>query len=52
MESTVVTDEDPNPRAALILSEVGEEGALTMTRGLLRELAVSFLVCRALVGEL
>lgn len=52
MESTVVTDENPNPRAASTLSEIGEEGALTVTRGLLRELGVSFFVCRTLAGEL
>lgn len=40
MESAVVTDENPNPRAALTLSEEGEDGALTVTRALLRELGV------------
>ena len=52
MESVEFKDENPNSRAASTLSEVGEEGTLTVTRGFLRELGVSFLVHRTLVGEL
>lgn len=51
----MITDDSPNPRAALAISEEtweGEEGVLTVTGVLLREFGVAFLVHRTLDSEL
>ena len=53
-ESTMIPDENPNPRASLAVSEEaweGEEGVLTVTGVLRRELGVAVLVHRTLAGE-
>lgn len=50
----MITDESPNPRAGLTISEEaweGEEGVLTAIEALLREFGVAFLVHRTLTGE-